>query len=186
MSYSPAIAELLAGDRIPPLDAGQPNLAVQATLAALRPETIYGQAPADLSMAACCVSGLWLWHNFLDESHSISQEIETRAGSYWHGLMHRREADFGNAKYWFRRVGQHEIFPQLAREMQALVAAEKLPAPLTYLASAREWDPYRFVDSCESALERANGAVDLCRRVAALEWSLLFDHCYLAGKVVPK
>ena len=46
-------------------------------------------------MAACCLCGLWLLHDFLDESHSLSQEITTDTGSYWHGIMHRREPDYG-------------------------------------------------------------------------------------------
>jgi len=182
-SYSPIISELLAGPRLPPLDPGKPNLAARAKLESLRPESIYGgAAPANREMALCCLAGLWLWHDFLDESHSLSQEIETRAGSYWHGLMHRREPDFGNAKYWFRRVGEHEIFPALSSRVKEAVAGEKLASGLKYLADGGTWDPYRFIDSCEAALERSNGAVDLCRRVAAVEWRLMFDFCYEAGR----
>ena len=57
---------------------------------------------AILDMAQACLAGLWLYHDFLDESHSISQEIATSTGSFWHGIMHRREPDPSNAKYWFR------------------------------------------------------------------------------------
>src|SRR5438874_740571 len=70
-------------------------------------------AVRDQDMAAACLAGLWLYHDFLDEAHRISQELDTTTGSYWHGLVHRREPDFSNAKYWFRRVGDHAIFPAL-------------------------------------------------------------------------
>ena len=59
------------------------------------------------------ISGLYLYFCAYDESHTISQEVETPEGSFWHGIMHRQEPDPGNAAYWFRRVGQHPIFPQL-------------------------------------------------------------------------
>lgn len=50
-------------------------------------------------------AGLWLYVDDLERSHTISQNIHTPAGSYWHGIMHRREGDFWNSKYWFRKAG---------------------------------------------------------------------------------
>ena len=50
-------------------------------------------------------AGLLLYIDDLDGSHERSQSIESDEGSYWHGIMHRREGDFWNSKYWFRRAG---------------------------------------------------------------------------------
>ncbi|SVE48716.1 uncharacterized protein METZ01_LOCUS501570, partial [marine metagenome] len=52
-------------------------------------------------------SALWLYVDDLDRSHTCSQSIDDTTGSYWHGIMHRREGDFSNSHYWFRKVGNH-------------------------------------------------------------------------------
>lgn len=59
-------------------------------------------------------AGLWLLVGELDQSHAISQSHDSDTGSYWHGVMHRREGDFSNAKYWFQRAGTHPVFEELA------------------------------------------------------------------------
>jgi hypothetical protein len=110
----------------------------------------------DRDMAQCCLAGVWLRFDFLDESHRISQSIETPSGSFWHAIMHRREGDFDNAKYWFRRMGRHPVLEQLA------------PG----------WDPFTFVDRCRSALEGATSDSAACRELQRREWELLFDFCY--------
>jgi hypothetical protein len=98
--YAPAIAALLETKRLPPLGPRAPNEAVRAKLAGLNSTNAFGPtAVRDADMAACCLAGLWLYHDFLDESHRISQDIATPTGSYWHGLLHRREPDFGKPKF---------------------------------------------------------------------------------------
>jgi len=62
-------------------------------------------------------AAVWLLAGELDRSHEVSQGIETPEAAYWHGIMHRREGDFWNAKYWFRKVGKHPVFVQLAEQI---------------------------------------------------------------------
>jgi hypothetical protein len=46
-------------------------------------------------------------------AHAIFQEEDNFFASYGHGMMHRREGDFWNANYWFRRARnpRHLCFP---------------------------------------------------------------------------
>jgi hypothetical protein len=97
--YNSAVLALICADRLAPLGPGTPNAGARESLAALTNEMVTAPHPvADAEMAAACRAGLWLYHDFLDEAHTISQAIETPTGSYWHGLVHRREPDYANAK----------------------------------------------------------------------------------------
>src|SRR5438067_6522593 len=148
--YAPAIRELLT-DRLPALGPGSPNAAVHEQLTTLTIEKAFaGQKIVDRDAARCSLSGLWLWHDFLDESHKISQDIDTIDGSYWHGIMHRREPDYGNAKYWFRRVPRHPIFEPLASVSRELASKFEPDQPAEFLAAQSSWDPFAFVDLCEA------------------------------------
>lgn len=176
-TFGPVTASLLT-DRLPELGPGTPNESVRPQLAALTVEIAFaGMRVVNDDAARCCLSALWLWYDFLDESHTISQEIGTIDGSYWHGIMHRREPDYGNAKYWFQRVPRHPIFAPLAKAVRELTAGQKLDSAASFLAKQETWDSFRFVDLCESIASGRSGSENLARQIARLEWEHLFDHC---------
>ncbi len=164
--YGTVLADLIASADPMPLDAGSPHLEVRSALSELTIEQAFHHTSiVDADLARCCLSGVWLLHNFLDESHSMSQGISASSGSYWHGIMHRREGDYSNAKYWMRRVGAHPVLAEMA-------ASEK----------AAGWGPDRFVDECERAV-RSGKQAEVAVLVAQQqrEWQLLFDFCYRAA-----
>ena len=93
-------------------------------------------------------AGLWLYVDDLDRSHTLSQAIETPIGSLWHGIMHRREGDFWNSKYWFRRAGSNHALTSM--------------------------DPGGFVDQVEQTYK--NNPPDLLAHQRK-EWENLFEFC---------
>jgi hypothetical protein len=172
----PEIRPLLAKDRLNELGPGLPNVAVRSQLQQL--EQSLAPKVKDRAFASACLAGLWLHHDFLDESHTISQDLDSTEGSYWHALMHRRELDYGNSKYWFRRVPQHPIFVDLAKQAAALANQAGTPKGSEFLARQAAWDPFAFVDLCESAARRGGEVELLCRQIQRCEWELLFDYCH--------
>jgi len=182
-AFGPAAAALLPEAHVNELGPGRPTGASRAALEALTVDELFGgRKIVDRAMAQCCLAALWLYHDFLDESHTLSQEIETPSGSYWHGIMHRREPDSSNAKYWFRRVRQHEIYPALAADARRLAVEEPtLDRTAEFLRDQQDWDPYAFIDLCESARLGRSPAINLCQAIQEREWQLLLTHCFQAA-----
>src|SRR5688500_14191487 len=61
---------------------------VRQQLGRLSSDTILASPPRSHDDAVALLAGLWLWHDFLDESHTISQGLHTPTGSFWHAIMH--------------------------------------------------------------------------------------------------
>jgi hypothetical protein len=125
-------------------------------------------------------AALWLLAGDLERSHLVSQSIPDDDGSYWHGIMHRREGDFSNAKYWFRKADQHPIL----RPLQLRITDEFGPSggsdselPVAELVQSR-FLPGALVDLVQRAVSGAERLTPALEQVSWWEWQLLFRHCY--------
>lgn len=166
--YSSEVAAILAlagdGRREMPLAGGSaPSDEVRRRIHAAGAAQLFPQARAP----EAAMAGLLVYLSLMDEAHELAQRVENPENNFWHGIVHRREPDEGNAGYWFRRVGAHPIFPDLRQE-----------AAQHDVDFGPRWDPHGFIDLCERArrrpgLEEEKSAL----AVQLIEWQLLFDYC---------
>ncbi len=113
--------------------------------------------------------GLFYVLDSIHEAHTIFQETKGDLGAYWHGMIHRREGDFDNARYWFRRAGTLPFFDTLHR------AASETSA---LMARQSNWDPYLFTGECEqSRFGEDEGLKDLLT-LQRVEFDGLFEYCW--------
>jgi hypothetical protein len=170
--YNAEVSSILAldgdGRRPMPLAGGQcskdeARQRIQTAGAALFPQA---RAPE------AAVAGLLVYFSCMDEAHELAQRDENPDNNFWHGIVHRREPDAGNASYWFRRVGAHPIFPRLRNEAASLG-----------VDFGPHWDPFGFIDLCEKARRRPDSSEESAALAVQLaEWQLLFDYCARPAK----
>ena len=110
-----------------------------------------------------------LWHDDLDGAHQWCQAHEGHPEcDYVHALLHRREGDFTNAKYWFREVGSHPVYAVVAR------AATELKQ--LGLVIDGQWRPAAMVDACAAAVGGESARSPALMQVQAAEFRALVDH----------
>ncbi len=159
--------ELGPGPRPGVLPLGELNSRLEAVLRASR---------LSLRQQQLICSLILLWHDHLDTSHTISQGIENADGSFVHAIMHRREPDAWNSKYWWRRVGNHPAFPEIAQRVSELLASGPATAQADLarrLVGDGQWDAAAFVEACDSAKDEP--LIQTLRAIQRIETEVLLE-----------
>jgi hypothetical protein len=156
---------------------GDGNPAARPLLAGLTPANVLDGPVVNDDAAAAVLCGSWLWQDWIHESHDISQSIESPTGSLWHAVMHRREGDFNNAKYWYGRSRNHPALATMAREGVKLINASPAAGDDARTIIRGGWDPYALTDFVESVYDSPDHhpPVALARELQRLEFQILFD-----------
>ena len=129
-----------------PLSSAMPELLPRSRRS---DSTVVAASIKDLAEFPDLLAGLWLYVDDLQKSHEISQTLTGPIGAYWHGIMHRREGDFSNSKYWLRQ----------ARGIELPISG---------------YEPTRYVDQVEQA--KGSNPLDLLK-IQRDEWLGLFSYC---------
>lgn len=141
-------------------------------------------ATPDRCDQAALQAGIWQCLGELDLSHTLSQQHEGQGRDqlcdYWHAIMHRREPDYGNARYWFRQLGRHPAWVTLAERVNRLWEQAEISnqAWRSRLLRGGAWDSFAMVDLAEAAVQDAS-LESVARRIQALELVTLMEYCLL-------
>ncbi len=177
MPYGPVFQSIFQIRSRMPLTAGSPQPMPLTTLT-VEKAFAHHKGAINAPYGNACLAAAYLFIDHWDTAHRIAQDLPTREGSYWHAIIHRREPDYWNSKYWFRRVGEHPVYPLLVQKIQSLPLNAELEKIIQQITQDNRWDPFAFVDACEHAPQKGEQAVSACEMIQDLEFKVLFQYCY--------
>ena len=143
-------------------------------------------ADSGLSSDSLVAAMLWLRVGIIEPAHEIVQNGSTPIASYLHGVVHRLEADYWNAKYWFRQVNDKRLLQSLSKAVVDKVEQEGLSdiAVNLKVIDGSTFSPSEFVSAHEHLNQPANelsSNATAIQRIAWIEWESLWQLILASG-----
>ncbi|MEM8781508.1 MAG: hypothetical protein AAGE65_01510 [Planctomycetota bacterium] len=115
------------------------------------------------------LAGLFLYADDLDTAHAHAQDDATPTGSFWHAIVHRREGDFDNARYWYAKAANHPAMAHIDLVGGGAGSGTDVAA----------YDPDALVDQVQQAHEAGDtrDATPALISTQRKEWKALFEWC---------
>ena len=111
-------------------------------------------------------AALLLWNDDLQAAHFIVQNDESADAAFIHAIIHRREGDFSNARYWWRRAASSSLFQKVGAALSPMPEV----AEYALLDAKGNFDEMRFTELCENATPENE---ETLRRIQAAEMAAL-------------
>ena len=155
----------------------------------LMPLAASNDSPEHRSLAALieeypCLNGnlleamLCLRIGAIDRAHVLVQNGSTSMESYLHGVIHRLEGDFWNAKYWFRQINKSGLLSTIGATVADSLRSRGLfdeTKSLKIIDRNEHFDPMAFVDKCE-AIKSSTKDGELLQQIGQTEWETLWQY----------
>ena len=136
-------------------------------------------ADSGLPLNSLVTAMLWLRLGIIEPSHEIVQNGSTPLASYLHGVVHRLEGDYWNAKYWFRQVQDKQMLQSVSSTFIKGVEEEGLSeiAMSLKVMQGTTFSPIEFVSVHEHLYNQTNPTsqhTEAMKQMAWIEWRSLW------------
>ncbi len=169
--------ELLGTGELPELGPGpRTGVLPEATVGLRLLEATRGLDLADPAAELLSATAL-LYHDHHDPAHNLVQDRTDADGCLVHAILHRREPDYWNAAYWFRRLSGHPIYRALTPGATRAAQSPEARGVLERLTLSGDIDPLALVHECQRVAESpCTRSIAYLRQVQHLEFAALVEH----------